>query len=707
MSLLSATMFRTNAFASLLVFLMFPAAMAQVAIEPLELASDFIPAATFTETHVDRVVKTLNTPADPGDPANGIDPTPALYDYNVVATQATTATVIANIKGIVLADIDATTEFSLTFGSTDVSFTLGDIPTYVKGQTTAFYCWNGWNVAKKALGMGGVRLTWTATKLTVVVTMGNEESRPLPISTADFVGAGTDPGTFPIKDTVTVEVTFGPISTTVPRTVYFTGTNKVTHAHAGTVDEPIYDFDLYTVSETGAADYVRPLVALTSPKQGASVGAAVDVKGTAYDAKGLTAVEWTKDLNSAWTATDQFSYSAQPADGLWGATSAIWTVSLQSLPHGTTRLWVRSIDESGNTSLPLLVTLVNPMPTVLTGRWDSLLVPEAVNGLRGAMKFTFAVNGSFTGTLVQEGGSFGFSGTLLPDETLSFTIKRGTLFSALTFAGAIGSFSPAGEAAASLTGSLSSMGNTVATFTAARSPWSATKLASIALAGRFHVKIAPAAAPIGDSYAVVTTARTGTASAAFAMADGSVITWSGVMGANGQLPAFGLLYGGKGSVSSPMTVNGASRIINATTAIWVRPPSFTDKQFPAGFQYGGLVTSGVAYTAPLPATVRVMSLLDASPNATASWSGDGVNPALSLGFTVKVSNLLSVPTTTDALHLGLTASTGLWTGSFKIPGTAVLSTCKMLIVGNEAYGHWTAPAPTGSVVKRFGVIHVQ
>ncbi|MDB6072461.1 MAG: hypothetical protein JWO89_101 [Verrucomicrobiaceae bacterium] len=681
--------------------------MAQVINEPLELKKDFLPSVTFAETHVDTVVTTLVSPANPGDPRNGIDPTPAMYHYSVAASRAATATLIANVKGIVLANIDETTAFSMTLGKTAVAFTLGDIPTYVKGHTTTFYCWKGWNAAKKALGTGGVKLTWTATKLTVVVTMGNEETRPSPISSDDFVGAGTDPGTFPIKDTVAAEITFGSIATTVPRTVYLSGSNKITHVHKGTIDAPLYDFDLYTVSETGAADYVRPLVVLTSPKQGASVGAAVDVKGTAYDAKGLVGVEWTKDPNSAWTTTDQFSYSAQPADGLWGAASAIWTISLQSLPRGTTRLWVRSIDESGNTSLPMLVTLVNPMPTLLTGRWDSLLAPEAVNGLPGAMHFTFAVNGSFTGTLVQEGGSFPFSGSLLPDETLSFSIKRGTVFPALTFTGAIGSFSPVGEAAASITGSLSLTGNNLATFTATRSPWSAAKLASIALAGRFHVKIAAATAPIGDNYTVVTTARSGTATAAFAMADGSVVTWSGVMGANGQLPAFGLLYGGKGSVSSPMTVNGADRTINATTAIWVRPSSFTDKQFPAGFQYNGLTASGQAYAAPVPATVRVMSLLGASPNATVSWSGDGVNPALSLGFTVKTSNLLSVPTTTDALHLGLTASTGLWTGSFKIPGTAVLSTCKMLIVGNEAYGHWTAPAPTGSVVKRFGVIHVQ
>ncbi len=680
--------------------------MAQVVTEPLVLASDFIPVVTFSESHTDKVIKSLSSPADPGDPANGIDPTPAVYDYNVVPTRSTTASVTANIKGMVLSSIDGTTPFSLDLGGAKIDFTLGDIPTYVKGQTTAFYCWNGWSAANKALGTGGVRLTWTATKLTVTVTMGNEEVRPSPIGTDAFVGTDTNPGLVAIKDSLTATVTFGPISTTVTRAVYFTGSYRVTHYRIGSVDDPVFETDLYTVSVTGAADYVRPLVALTSPKQGASVGAAVDVIGTASDGKGLEGVEWTMDLNGAWTPINQFSLSAFPEDGLWGTTTAIWTLPLTDIPHGTTKLWVRSVDESQNPSLPLLITLVNPMPTLLTGRWDALLAPDAINGLRGAMNFTFAVNGSFTGTLVQEGGSFPFSGMLTPNEKLAFTIKRGTVLPAVNFAGAIGSFAPASEGAAAITGTLSQNSANIATVTAFRSPWSAARLASTALAGRFHVQIAAAYAPIGNSYVVVTTTRAGTTTAAFAMADGSVVTWSGVMGATGQLPAFGLLYGGKGSVSSPLAINGATRTIDATTVLWVRPPSYTDKQFPAGFQYT-LAASGVAYAAPSPATTRVMGFAATSPNATGSSSGDGVAPELTQPFTVNTSNTLTFPTNANAFKLALVPSTGLWTGSFKIPTTTVLSTCKLIIVGNQAYGHWTAPAPTGSVLKRYGVVHVQ
>ena len=676
--------------------------------DPLVLTSTFTPSVSFSETHAERVVKTLTDPADP---------TSAVY--SVVPTLSTTATITANITGIVLADIDGTTAFSTTFGGTSISFLLGDIRTYVKGNTTAFYCWNGWN-GTQPLGTGGVKLTWTATKLTVTVTMAATDDpnlRPSPIGTEGFVDTANDPGvtpgTFPIKDVLTVDLTFGSVSSSGPRTVYMTGSNKITHVSAGPVDLPLYDYDLYAVTVSGAADYTRPSVVLTSPKQGASVGAAVDVNGTASDAKGLQGVEWTTDLTSGWTAADSFTLTAAPLDGLWGPTSAAWTVSLASLPYGTTKLYLRSSDDSGNPSLPLLLTLVNPVPTLLTGRWDALLVPDVTNGVRGAINFTFAVNGSYTGTLVMEGARYPFTGTLLPDETIGVSISRGKALP-VDFTGTITSFSPVGAGAAGITGDLESNGTHLAAVNAFRSPWSATNLADASLAGSFHVQIAAAATPTGNSYAVVTTARTGGATAVFSLADGTVVTWNGVMGATGQLPAFASLYvtvisgvTTAGSISVPMGVNGGARTIDATTVTWVRPASFTDKQFPAGFLYNTLAASGIAYAAPSPASVRVMGLGSTSLNATASWSGDGVTASPSLGITVNAGNTLTIPVTTDALKLSLVASTGLWTGSFKIPGTTVLSACKLLIVGNQAYGFWTAPAPTGSTLKRYGLIHVQ
>lgn len=700
---MTTAFFRAFTCLSLVLLGIAPHLRAQGSLEPLDIAGTFTPALSFSETHSEKVVKIVD-PLDPGNPT-----------YDVAVTQTTTANITANITGTVLANIDGTTAFSLSFGGAKITFSLGDIPTYTKGQTTAFYCWNGWDSnTKKALGVNGVKLTWTATKLTVVVTMGGEADRPAAIGADAFVGAGTDPGTFPIKDMVTAALTFGDVSTTVARTVYVTGTYTVTHVRSGPADNPLYEFDLYTVSETGFADYVKPTVALTSPKQGASVGGAVDVNGTAFDAKGLSGVQWTTDPNGTWNPTDDFTLTSTPADGLWGSTYAAWTVSLTSLPHGTSKLYVRSVDDSGNISVPLVVSLVNGVPGLLTGRWDGLLVPAVQNGMRGAINFSFAVNGSFTGRLFVEGASYPFSGALQPDESLYASISRGVGKVPVLLQGNVGSFAPATAGDAGIAGSLGVSGIGVATFNAFRSPWSTLKLADASLAGSFHVKIDPAASPVGSSYAVVTTARAGTASAVFSLADGTVATWSGVMGAAGQLPAFVSLYHvltkgvvtAAGSVSAPMNVNGGARAIAATTATWVRPPSYTDKQFASGFNYS-LDASGIAYAAPVPATTRVMGLGSASPNATATWSGDAVTPPLNLDFTVKTSNVLSIPVTADALKLALTPATGAWTGSFKIPGTAVLSSCKLMIVGGEAVGFWTAPAPAGATQKRYGVIRVK
>ena len=678
----------------LAVFFNTSSSMAQTpTVEPLDLAINFTPSISFSETHSESVVKSV----DPFDSTN--------VSYDVWYTESTTATIVANITGIVLADIDETTNVAINIGAAQGTFALGDIPTYKAGQTTAFYCWNGWDDNNKALGTGGVRLTWTATKLPVTVTMGNEVSRPTAVDADSYVGQETTPGTYPIKGTVGASISFGPISTTVNRNLYTTGSYVVTHKTAGPVDAPLYDYFLYSVTESGSADYTRPTVALTSPKQNAIVTGTVEIKGTAADARGLYGVEWSSDFSPDWLAADDFTISTAPADGSWGTTTAKWTIGLLSVPHGTRHIYVRSIDDSGNTSTPVAISLVRSMPTVLTGRWDALLEPDAINGMRGAIHFTFSANGSYTGTLVLEGISYNFTNSLLPDESLGHTITRAKPLHPIVLGGLVVSFEPNGEGMAAITGDLEIDGTAVATFAAYRSPWTTAKLADATLAGNFHVNIDPATTPIGNSYAIVTTARSGTATAAMSMADGSVVTWSGVMGANGDLPVFAPLYV-KGSVSAAMKINGSARAVDATTVTWNRPAAVSDKQFPAGFLYTDLAASGSVYVAPSPATVRVMGLAATADNATATWSGDGVTDHTQT-FTVNASNTTTIVSPVDALKLTVTGSTGVWAGSFKIPGTTVLSTCKLLIVGNEAWGQWSAAAPTGSTLKRYGVIHIK
>jgi hypothetical protein len=674
----------TKTFLCLLACIALMLATGVRAADPLDKSGSFVPSVSFSESHTESV-------------------TGAAGSREVAISQSASATIVANITGIVLANIDTTTDFALNFGGASISFVLGDIPTYTKGQTTAFYCWKGWSTANKALGTGGVKLTWTTTKLTVTITMGNEETRPGAIAADGFLGA-VDPDTgaaISLKDTLDVDVKFGPIAST-QRRVYFTGTSSVKHVSYSATDE---EFDLNTVTLSGSSEYTSPTISLVSPSQGASVGAVVTITGKASDSRGLDKVQWSPNpiTSNSWQDVVN-TIITPPANGLWGTTTATWSLALTGLPHGITKIWVKAIDESRNESAPLAISVVNPLLTPLPGRWDAALTPTINAGaLRGSLYFTFSVKGSCTGQLTLEGTTYPLSGGLLGDESLSITIKRAATLGNILITGTLGSFAPGTSAAGVLNGNVSINSVSVATFVARRSPFSSTVLADASLAGRFHLITSRPTTPYGYGYLIATTARAGSASISGKLPDGTAITWSGYLGANGALPVFVRLYGNKGSLSGTPIIDGNTRAVAATAMKWVRPLAVSDKQFPSGFDLD-LTVSGAAYV--YTSSVRVMGLGATLPNARATLLADAMATPTTVDFSVDVANKATVPTNPDQLKLTLTASTGLWTGTFKASGSSTLANCYLLISGNTAYGFYIAPAVSPSVAKRFGTVTI-
>lgn len=654
------------------------------AADPLDRSPSLLPSVVFTESESDKVTGVAGSRV-------------------VTTSRSTSATIVASMAGLSLASINGSTAFALNFGSCSVSFTLADVPTYTVGQTTAFYCWNGWDAAQKPKGTTGVRLTWSATKLTIVLTMTNEASRPDAIASMGFEGA-VDPGTggaIALKDQTTVDFSFGAIAST-QRRVYFTGKSSVTHVFYNNTVQDDEEFDLNSITLSGAAEYVLPTVSLVSPPQNGSVGSSVTVTGKAVDGYGLDRVLWSPDppSPSSWVDVSSFIVSP-PADGLWGLTTATWTLDLTGLPHGITKVWVKSIDESRNESAPLAISLVRAMPALLMGRWDATMVPVAFgNEWVGAIRFTIVSNGTYTGSYAVQGATYAFGGGLLADETLRAVIKR-TGKPDVVITAAFGSFSPGTVATASLNGSVAVNGATETSFTARRSPFSSTVLADASLAGRFH-----AVDSTTGGYLIATTARTGAATVAGKLSDGSAVTWAGVFGADGSVPVFVPLYLSKGSASGTLKIDGPTRTIPASTFYWQRPPAYSDKQYPAGFATM-LQFAGSAYLAPLVNT-RVLGLASTANNATATWEDpDGGMTPHTQSITVNSNNTISIPATVDALKLAVVPSTGLWTGTMKVSGTTALANIYLLSVGTKATGFYIAPPVTGSVLKRFGTFSVQ
>lgn len=655
-----------------------PALLAQSLPDALTPATGFAPALTVSDSYAQTLKTTTGGP-------------------EVVTTGTTKVSITANITGIVLANIDENTEFSISVGDLSVAGALGDAPGYVKGKTTAFIPFNT-NDNGTPKGTNGVKLTWTATRLTVAITRSLADmTDPGSILAASMAGQ-VDPK---VRDTVEASLVFGPASAAT-RPVFMQGTAAV---------KTQSEVELNSVTLTGAGDFIAPTVTITAPKNNIVAGPNVTVSGTAKDTINLARVEYAVNPASGTWINVPFTLvnPLPPAAPGWGPTTATWTFNLTNRPEGTTVIWVRAVDLSGNEAKPAMVSFYRNLPApLLAGRWDALVQPAGAGGLRGAVTFTTDIKGGLSGKLTLEGvaGSTPFTGALAGADLHAIIKVKG--LADITLTGLLDTLAPATAADVGIAGQLQLAGAALpaATFSAFRSHWSTKVPLPQTVTGRYHVTLDDASAPVlGHSYLILTTAKAGTVMGTIKLADGTAAaTWSGVLGSGGQVPVFVPLYASKGSLSLQPQLALDTGAVTTPDATWRRPTNFTDKQFTAGFALD-LTAQGARHTAPAAST-RIFGLTDLDNQATASWSGDAVNPAGLEVVTITTANKAVFTINSSALKITIAPATGLITGDFKLPGTSILARYEALIVGNEALGFYIAPAPAGSAVKRFGAFEL-
>jgi hypothetical protein len=370
------------------------------------------------------------------------------------------------------------------------------------------------------------------------------------------------------------------------------------------------------------------------------------------------------------------------------------------------RYYIRATDPSGNVSAPFLVTLINPLPAILVGRWDAVLGQSAATDLRGALLITLGSNGVWTGKLTLEGVYYSLTGSLDRSGSLLYAIKR-TGKPDLVVKGSVAGFAPASVDAAGITGTIEESSVVLANWNALRSPFSTVNVLPAGFVGRFNCTVAPVTGTTGIGYHSILTTSAGAATITSSFADGAVTTtWSGVVSAAHSLPVFIPLYAGKGSASGTLGIDGTQHTVPAAPMRWVRPAAYTDKQFSAG--WNELVSvAGALYVAPTPAGTRVMGLTTAKPQIDLSWAGDGVTGTPVQRFTVGTTNLaVAVLPNGAAASVSISASTGLCSGSFKMLPGAVLATWRGAIIGTSLSGYSIAPVTLPAVQKNYGRIDV-
>lgn len=382
-------------------------------------------------------------------------------------------------------------------------------------------------------------------------------------------------------------------------------------------------------------------------------------------------------------------------------------------------------------AVPLAITLSNPFTEMargynLSGNISGEVTPSALDGgaLGGWLSLKTISSGGFSG-LLQLGslkhtirGQFdGQSGLAAPITITRAGLTPLTLTLALILDGP-----DRGQVQATLDD-----GTTSEAIVVSREVWSKTLLATDfagTQSARYHLAWSTDPADSADTYpqglgqATVTVTPNGIAKLAGKLADGTGITQSRVLWADGSLPIFIALYSSKGvlngrAVLDPGTDLAIQDNVISGSAWWQRPVSTKpgDVFFAAGFDTTLTVLGGV-YTAPAKGS-RVLGLGSGINHAPVELvlSRGGLTPALQSALTLSTSSAVTTITpNTNSITVKFTAATGLVSGSFKVGArTSIFSGLILPATAadpSEAFGYFLLPGATTSEPTLSGSVFI-
>ncbi len=382
-------------------------------------------------------------------------------------------------------------------------------------------------------------------------------------------------------------------------------------------------------------------------------------------------------------------------------------------------------------TVPLAITISNPFTEMargynLSGSISGEVTPSALDGgaLGGWLSLKTISSGGFSG-LLQLGslkhtirGQFdGQNGLAAPITITRAGLTPLTLTLALILDGP-----DRGQVQATLDD-----GTTSEAIVISREVWSKT-LPAIDFAGtqsaRYHLAWSTDPADSADTYpqglgqATVTVTPNGIAKLAGKLADGTGITQSRVLWADGSLPIFIALYSSKGvlngrAVLDPGTDLAIHDNVISGSAWWQRPVSTKpgDLFFASGFDTTLTVLGGV-YTAPAKGS-RVLGLGSGINHAPVELvlSRGGLTAALQSALTLSTSSAVTtIMPNTNSITVKFTAATGLISGSFKVGArTSIFSGLILPATAadpSEAFGYFLLPGATTSEPTLSGSVFI-
>jgi len=280
----------------------------------------------------------------------------------------------------------------------------------------------------------------------------------------------------------------------------------------------------------------------------------------------------------------------------------------------------------------------------------------------GSFTLTTTAQGSFTAKIGLAGRSYSGSGRFDGFGSANVKISRGAL-RALNLQLSM-------DVSQNQVTGLLSEGNWTASLAANRSMATATANATKsapAFAGSYTLDVPGAGmtsiSPVGDGYGTIKVDKSGNVSWAVSLADGTKVTQKSALTQDGVCPLYLPLYSGGGSVLGWMQfgTNGFDGM-----AVWIKQSggSVKTKNYPAGFT-NQMDISGAVYQKPASGQ---RSLDWVNGQGVALFNGGSLSTATATPISIDSNNRFT-GSSDSSLKVSISASSGLFTGSFLSPTT--------------------------------------
>ncbi|MES2595030.1 MAG: Calx-beta domain-containing protein [Verrucomicrobiota bacterium] len=348
-------------------------------------------------------------------------------------------------------------------------------------------------------------------------------------------------------------------------------------------------------------------------------------------------------------------------------------------------------------------------------RGDGSTTPAHDN--EGAVRIKVTPTGRFSGTLQIGGASLPFSGVLDTTGTARFgsALATSTVLSRSPSAGYVLAFAVDLNLAGThkITGTLRRQtreGSAPLSILEANRHAYDGKTPGTSVTETFYTWAMPAQAqtngliasqhPQGDSVGAIQISKSGAATLAGVLADGTSFTTSAALSAGKDLPMFASLEKGTGSLNGWLHVDHTrpDTDVSGTSVHWFKPVIAGTHYYPFGWPEGlTLSLLGARFTVPVGESVLPDLAEVSEANALLSFAQGGLTGLLEKELAITSTNVVTkIPVTDPSYDLKLTAKTGQYTGKFD-PGTgAIASFIGVILQKGEhrrGFGHFLTAKP--------------